>query len=138
MGHARVEEEIAAGAAAVWALVRDFGGIQRWNDGLTSCAADGDGVGAVRTIKMGDLTIRERLEKLDEANRSLSYSIVEGPVPAKNYLATIDLSAAGPNRTRVVWSSTFEPAGATDEQLVQLFEAIYRQGIAGLRKAAGG
>lgn len=135
MGRARVEEEIAASAADVWALVRDFGGIARWNDGLTSCETEGEGIGAVRTIKLGDVTIRERFEKLDEAKRSLSYSLVDGPVPAKDYLATIEVGEAGPARTRVVWSSTFEPAGATDEQLTRLFEGIYQQGIAGLRKA---
>jgi hypothetical protein len=135
MGHARVEDEIAGSAAAVWNLVRDFGGIDRWNDGLTSCEVDGEGIGAVRTIKLGDVTIRERLEKLDEARRTLSYAIIEGPVPAKNYLATMELSESAPARTRIVWSSTFEPAGATEEQLAQLFEGIYRQGIEGLRKA---
>jgi Polyketide cyclase / dehydrase and lipid transport len=134
MGRARVEEEIAGSAADVWALVRDFGAIDRWNEGLTSCAVDGEGVGAVRTIKLGDVTIRERFEKIDEARKTLSYSIVEGPVPAKDYLATIEISASGPARTRIVWSSTFEPEGATDEQLQRMFESIYQQGIEGLRK----
>jgi hypothetical protein len=135
MGKARVEDEIAGKIDAVWALVRDFGGINRWNEGMTSCVLDGEGIGAVRTIKLGDLTIRERLEKLDEAKKTLCYAIIEAPVPATNYLATMELSESGPASTRIVWSSTFEPAGATEEQLVQLFETIYRQGIEGLRKA---
>ena len=135
MGKARVEDTIEAKVDAVWALVRDFGGIDRWNDGMQSCVLDGEGIGAVRTIQLGDFIIRERLEKLDEAKKTLSYAIIEAPVPATNYLATMELSESSPTSTRIVWSSTFEPAGATDEQLAQLFETIYRQGIEGLRKA---
>jgi hypothetical protein len=138
MGKARVEDEIAAKSSTVWALVRDFGGIKRWNDGLTSCVLDGEGIGAVRTIEIGDVTIRERLEKLDEAKKTLSYAIIEGPIPATNYLATMELSDSGPASTRIVWSSTFEPVGATEEQVAQLFETIYRQGIERLRKATAG
>jgi hypothetical protein len=50
----------------------------------------------------------------------------------------MELSDSGPASTRIVWSSTFEPVGATEEQVAQLFETIYRQGIERLRKATAG
>ena len=124
-----------AGADAVWDLVRDFGGVQRWNPTLSSSEVDRPGVGGVRTLKMGEVTIRERLEKLDEAARTMSYSIVEAPLPVSNYLATVELSALGPKRTQIVWSSTFEPGGMSDEQLKALFEGVYQQAIEGMRRA---
>ena len=135
MGQARVTEEIATGVDAVWDLVRDFGGVQRWNPTLSSSEIDRPGVGGVRTLKMGEVTIRERLEKLDEAAKTMTYSIVEAPLPVRNYLATVELSALGPQRTQVVWSSTFEPGGMTDEQLKALFEGVYQQAIEGMRRA---
>ena len=135
MGQARVVDEIAASPEALWALVRDFGGVQRWNPTLTSCVLDKPGIGGVRTLTMGEVTIRERLERLDEATKTLSYSIIEAPLPVRDYLATIAVSGSGPGRSRIVWSSTFEPGGMTDEQLTQLFEGIYRQAIEGLRRA---
>lgn len=135
MGQARVVDEIAASADALWALVRDFGGIQRWNPTLSSCELDKPGVGGIRTIKMGEVTVRERLEKIDEARKTLSYSIVEAPLPVRDYLSTIEIGEAGPTRSTIIWSSTFEPGGMTDEQLTQLFEGVYRQGIDGLRAA---
>lgn len=138
MGQARVEHEIAVSPEALWALVRDFGGIERWNPTLTSCELDVEGVGGVRTLTMGEVTIRERLEKRDDAARTLSYSIVEAPLPVRNYLATIAIASVGPKRSRIVWSSTFEPAGMTDEQLTQLFEGVYQQAIEGLRRALAG
>lgn len=135
MGQTRVEETIDAAPDAVWDLVRDFGGIQRWNPTLDSCELDRPGVGGVRTIKMGGSTVRERLETLDEERRTMSYSILEAPLPVRNYLATVELSPVGPNQTRVIWSSTFEPAGMSEDQLAQLFSGIYQAAIAGMRIA---
>ena len=135
MGQARVVDEIAASADALWELVRDFGGIQRWNPTLSSCELDKPGIGGVRTITMGEVTVRERLEKLDEGAKTLSYSIVEAPLPVRDYLATIEVAEAGPSRSRIVWRSTFEPGGMPDEQLTQLFDGVYRQAIDGLRAA---
>jgi hypothetical protein len=135
MGQARVEDEIAVSADVLWELLRDFGGVQRWNPTLRSCELDKPGIGGVRTIKMGEVTVREQLEKLDDGAKALSYSIVEAPVPVRNYLATIEVAEAGPSRSRIVWSSTFEPVGMTDEQATQLFDGIYRQAIDGLRAA---
>lgn len=133
-----VEDTIAASPAAVWELARDFGGVQRWSPEVTSCTVDGDGIGAVRTILMQGMTICERLESLDEGARKLSYSIVEGPLPLKNYLATIEVSAATGGHAAIRWSSSFEANGMTDEQAVQLVEMVYRQGIAGFKKALAG
>ena len=65
----------------------------------------------------------------------MSYSILETPLPVRNYLATVELAAVGPNHTRVVWSSTFEPAGMSEDQLAQLFTGIYQAAIAGMRQA---
>ena len=45
MGQARVVDEIATSADSLWDLVRDFGGIQRWNPTLSSCELDAPGVG---------------------------------------------------------------------------------------------
>jgi hypothetical protein len=135
MGQTRVEETIDAAPDAVWDLVRDFGGIQRWNPTLDSCELDRPGVGGVRTLKMGGSIVRERLETLDEKRRTMSYSILEAPLPVRNYLATVELTAVGPNQTRVVWSSTFEPAGMSEDQLAQLFTGIYQAAIAGMRLA---
>ena len=135
MAQVRVEDVIAAAPAAVWEIAADFGGIKRWTPSIGSCTLEGEGVGAVRRIEMNGMTIRERLEKLDEAARSLSYSIVEGPLPFRDYLATIEIHDGSGGGTRIVWYSTFEAAGMPDEQAQQMVEMIYRQGIAGMRKA---
>ncbi len=129
MTNARVEGTIAADADSVFAVFADFGGLMRWSPGLTGCELEGSGVGAVRTLHMGDMVIRERLEECDAAARRLRYAIIEGPVPVRDYLATVVVSDAGSGRARIDWSSSFEADAATAEPMKQLFESIYQQGI---------
>jgi hypothetical protein len=114
----------------------DFGGLRAWNPQIESCEVDGEGVGAVRTFSMTGLTIKERLEALDESARTFSYSIIEGPLPATDYLATVEIGDAGAGQTRILWTSDFVPAGASEADLVALFEGIYRGGIKAVAKMA--
>ncbi len=135
MSNVRVEEEISADSTAVWNLMSDFGGLCSWNPGIETCDLDGEGVGAVRTIGMGGISLKERLESLDGDAKTYSYSIVEGPIPATGYVATVVISDAGAGKTRVEWSCEFEPNGAPEADLIQLFEGIYRGGIQAVEKA---
>ena len=138
MASVKVDDRIEASADAVWELVGDFGGVQRFAAGIESCTVEGEGVGAVRTLKMpGGISLQERLETLDPAARTLQYSILPGaPLPLGDYLATIRLSEDG-DACAICWSSTFEPKGAPEEQAAALVQGIYTAGIAGLKKALG-
>ncbi len=40
----------------------------------------------------------------------------------------------GPNGSKVEWSGTFTPHGATDDDTAQLFRGIYEDGLAELAK----
>jgi Polyketide cyclase / dehydrase and lipid transport len=140
MAKVEVSESIAAPAAKVWGLVRDFGGIAKWaGPMLQSVAVEGAGIGAVRRAGLpGGLSLAERLEALDDKGRSLSYAIVEkSPIPVKSYLSTMRVVETGPNACRLDWSSTFEPDGATEEQAQNMIRGVYTNGIAGIRKALG-
>jgi hypothetical protein len=135
MARVEVRDEIDTDINRVWDLVADFGGVNRISPDIQSCEVEGDGVGAVRTINTNGILIQERLERLDEESRTFSYSMLEGPIPFKNYLATVTLREAGPRRTAIQWAGSFEPAGIPEEQLKQLVEGIYRQLIAGIKGA---
>jgi carbon monoxide dehydrogenase subunit G len=136
MASVKVSERIEASADAVWDLFRDFGGIQRFSKEIQSCTVEGQGVGAVRTLTMGALSLQERLEAFDDPGRRLQYSIIAGPLPLADYLATIQVSEEG-DAARVDWSSSFEPKGITEAQAQGMVEGIYRSGLKGIRKALG-
>lgn len=140
MASVEVSEAVAAPAAAVWDLVRDFGGVRRWGGPmLQSCTVEGSGIGALRRFGLpGGATLVERLEAFDDAGRTLSYAIVEkSPIPVKDYLSTIRVEEEGPGRCRVHWSSRFEPDGASEADTTKLIRGVYVGGIAGLRKLLG-
>jgi hypothetical protein len=97
------EIEIDASPDAVWAVAGDFGGIG-WMPGIESVTVDGDD----RTISASGMTIVERLVRRDDDARTISYSIVDGPVPIESHEATIAVLAAG-DGSRVSYSVTTEP-----------------------------
>ncbi len=80
--------------------------------------------------------MKERLEAFDPADRRLQYSILEGPLPVKNYLATVAVRSEG-SATIVDWSSEFEAAGLEDAQVVSILEGVYESGLSGIRSALG-
>ena len=137
MAHVHVEGEIDAPVETVWGLVGDFGGLVA---ALGAPAElEGEGIGTLRTIKFGSNMVVERLEELDEAKKRISYSIIEaGPLPVQQYLATMQLAAAGDAKCTLTWSSDFEPAGASEEDAVTAVRGIYDGGIRGLRRHFAG
>jgi carbon monoxide dehydrogenase subunit G len=133
----KVSERVEAPADQVWALFRDFGGVQKFSAGIEKVEVTGSGIGAVRTLSLpGGLSLQERLEAFDDRGRRLQYAIVAGPIPVTGYLATIEVKDEG-KACRVDWSSHFEPKGISDDQGRAMIEGVYKGGIAGVRKALG-
>jgi carbon monoxide dehydrogenase subunit G len=92
-------------ADAVWPLVGDFGGLT-WMPGVDACTVDGD----VRTVSMNGMDVQEKLVALDEEGRSITYSIIGGPVPLDEHESTITVTPDG-DGCRVEWSVSSSPDG---------------------------
>jgi len=138
MESVKVSDRVEASADAVWALFRDFGGIQRFSAGIEKVEVTGSGIGAVRTIHVpGGVQLQERLEAFDDRGRRLQYAIVGGPIPVTGYLATIEVKDEGAKACRIDWSSQFESKGISDDQARAMIEGVYKGGIAGVKKALG-
>ena len=135
MASAREEGELGAGIDEVWKLVGDFGGFVEAMG--IPVELTGDGVGSTRTIAMGPSPTIERLETLDNENKRLQYSLLQGPLPVENYLSTMQLSPIDSGRTRIEWSSEFDPAGMPEADAIEAIRGIYKGGIAGLQARFG-
>ena len=137
MAEVQVTEEVKASADRVWELVRDFGDIAKWaGAGIQSCEVEGEGVGAIRTLGVGaGAPIRERLESHDDEKRSFQYSILDGPLPVADYLATFQVNETGPDRCKIEWGSRFEPAGLPEEQVQGILRGVYEGGIRAIKSA---
>ena len=132
----KVTDTIKAPIADVWKLVEDFGGLDKIMDAVETCETEGEGIGMLRKIPMGGSAVVERLEECDAGKHRLAYSIIEGPLPFKDYYAVIELASEGGD-TRIDWTGTFEPAGVTEDQAKQMVNGIYSGGIKGFKSALG-
>lgn len=127
----------AASPDQLWALVADFGSLDQIMDGIDSCDMEGDGVGAKRTMVMGGgPPVIESLDVLDAEAMTLTYSILEAPLPFKDYSATMVVAPEGEGCS-LTWTGTFEADGVPAEKAEGLAGGIYDGGIAGYRSALG-
>lgn len=133
----KVTRDIAAPANHVWQTVRDFAGITKFLPMFELVGTCENKVGALRTLKQGDAIFVERLEALDEANRLQRYTIIEAPVPMKNYLGEISVQDLGNNRCAITWSSTFTVEGAPESEVVNMVTGLYNAGIDQIEKLHG-
>jgi hypothetical protein len=132
MAEVRSDAEIKATPEAVWKLVGDFGGFVEALGGAVEL--EGEGIGTLRKMAFGSDTVVERLDECDADAMRLRYSIIEaGPLPVRDYQATMQLTPAA-DGCALAWSSTFEPAGVSEEDAVKAVQRIYKGGIAGLQR----
>ena len=106
---ASVDRTIAVPLYRAWSLLSDFTGSPSPVFPVTvheKGDADYNGVGTVRTIKLGPFSVMERLEAV-EPNRSYMYCILAG-APIKQYLGKFEFSAAD-GATRIRWHADFKP-----------------------------
>jgi len=131
MATASASIDIPASADQVWQLIGGFDTLPDWLPFIPhSELSEG---GRVRSLQTSDgAVVVERLELFDNAAKTYSYSILQAPFPAKDYLATLSVEARGEG-ARVTWSGKFEPVGVSDEEVVTLFTGIYEGGLKALR-----
>src|SRR2546423_4617171 len=102
-------------AERVWAEIRHFGSYTHWVESVDETVIEegrpGDAVGAVRSVRMGDTRIRQRLLAHSDLSRSYTYEFCE-PLrfPAlRDYQATLRISPiTDGDMAFVEWMATFD------------------------------
>lgn len=102
MASIRREIEIAAGPDDVWDAVRDFGALhERLVRGFV---VDTRMEGNDRIVTFaGGFEQREPLVSIDDESRRLVYSVVDSPLGATHYNASVQVFADGAAGSRVEW-----------------------------------
>lgn len=138
---------IKADPAKVWALVKDFGNLQKWHPSIASTKLEKKGADTFRTLtlKSGG-TVVEKLRSIDEEDMKIKYEIVTSGLPLTDFNSFIVVTkGANPGEANVQWLGRFYrlyklnppiPAGQDDETALKAINEIFDTGLAGLQKAA--
>ncbi|MFD0068632.1 SRPBCC family protein [Streptomyces sp. NPDC056637] len=135
MASTSVSRIVPASPDKVWNLIGGFDTLPDWLPYIPeSTLLEG---GRVRRLKNpeGEVII-ERLVDFNETERHYSYAILQAPFPVNGYVSTIRVHTV-PGRddvTEVQWSGRFNPDNATDDEVVDLFNGIYTDGLDALNQ----
>jgi hypothetical protein len=127
MAEVHVSKEVATPPSELWEHIGDFLAMDRWMAGVPPMESENDGT--VRRVGAGENAVVEEL--VEQGERWYTYRIVQGPLPVKDYVATLSVAPSG-GGSLVEWKSTFEPNGVPEEQAVAIVQGIYTVGLSGL------
>ena len=118
---------INAGLDDVWGYAGDFCAIATWHPAVETCEiTDEDGT-TYRILTLGDgAQLKERHD--GATDNGYSYTIIEGPLPVKEYSSTFE-AVGDAMSTTINWSSTFMSEGATDDEAKAVINGIYDGGL---------
>ena len=147
----KIEETISISAPVdkVWKTAGQFGEIAAWHPDVSkSSATKGNEPGSVRELTLEKGVIKESLDEFDEAAHSYSYRM-DGEnldaLPVSSYSSTMTVEADGEG-SKVSWIGRFyrgdtsnePPENLNDESAIAAMTAIYKNGLAGLKKTVEG
>ncbi|CAN7257324.1 SRPBCC family protein [Rhizobium sp. LjRoot30] len=145
MARVFVSSVIDAPAAKVWERVRDFNALPRWHprirDSRIENGEPSDKIGCVRDFHLqnGD-RLREKLLGLSDYDMFCTYTILEGPMPLTNYIATLRLTPVSDgDRTFIEWTAEFDCAVEVETDLVNgIGTNVFQGGFDALKRHFGG
>jgi hypothetical protein len=125
----------------LWAVLRDFNGHDKYHPIVAESAIErgysSDKVGCVRrfTLKDGG-ELREQLLSLSDLEMTMSYCLLETPIPLFNYVAHVRLlPVTDGNRSFWRWEGNFTtPAGREQELADVVGNEVYVAGMEAVRR----
>ncbi|WP_062428835.1 SRPBCC family protein [Herbidospora daliensis] len=139
MASTTASADLDASPDRVWALMGGFGSLPDWLPSITSSELL-EGGRVRRVVTKDGVVIVERLQHFDDQARTYGYSAGELRLPVRDYRAVIAVLGVpgAPERSRVEWTGTFTPDGATEEEAVAVVHRVLSGGLDSLRRALDG
>lgn len=132
---AEVSHSIVLNASVedTWKVVGDVGNVHKWVPAIASTRMDGDV--RIATFADGGGEARERIVSHSDADRTYTYSYLEGPIPLDEYTSTLTVSPHhdGPGAF-VSWTATLQAA----PEVVASIDELYRTSLAELKEILEG
>ncbi len=129
---------------AVWDVIRDFNGHDRWHPAVSDSQIERglpvDKVGCVRRFHLADGSeLREQLLTLSDIDMAFTYCLLDTPVPLLNYVAHVRLTPVTDGDLCFwEWESRFDtPAGEEERLKTMVQRDIYEGGFRAVRAHLG-
>ena len=140
--------EIAAPPSQVWAMVKDFGGMQRWHPAVLASEGSGTNVGAERQIFFKGGSITDSLDEYNADAMNYTYRLEkENPevMPVSFYSATLTVKPLGA-ASFVEWTGRFyradtgnyPPENLNDEAAMNAMKTFFKMGLGALKQKVEG
>lgn len=117
-----VEKSLNHSAELVWGHVGEFGSLAEWHPQVPACELSEDGL--VRTIPVHPKSAVERMLPEKGGPMSYVYTVEEGPMPLKNYEATLGVRAEGDGSV-IYYKATCEADGIDPTILKSMLENFF-------------
>lgn len=128
MSNVTVVQPLNTTPAQAWSLIGDPATLASWHPAVADSRVEGD----TRTLTLGDGALcTERIVSHDDRTMRYRYTIVDAPLPLKDYTATVEVVATE-NGAEARWSADFEPLGPVDE-VEALVRGLYASGLEAAR-----
>lgn len=144
MARVFVSTVLPAAVASVWPWLRNFDGLPGWAPFVRASHIEGgrppDQPGCVRRIELTDgAVIRERLLALSDYDFSLSYAILDSPMPVQDYVATVALApVTDRDHSFCSWEADFACHPDDEARLIRhIGREVFAAGLAGLARRLG-
>ena len=122
--------EIKAAPAVVWDKIGGWCAIKDWHPVVTGCDDSKKGL-RVLTLKDGAKIVEKLLKT---GKNSYSYAIIDGPLPVKNYTATLTAKPDSLGTTDLTWTARFDAKGKTDAEAAAAITGVFEAGLKNIKE----
>jgi len=114
------KQTINGSADKIWEILRTFDKVETYNSMVTKTELDGQGVGSQRVCTAmspdgSEMKLVEKLDYLNDDEKTMKISIVDVPMPLNNCVVTMKVGALEDNKTELEFESIFETKDGMEE-----------------------
>lgn len=114
-------------ADKLWDLVEFHKPSENIMPPIESSKLTGKGVGAIKLNNLkGGGEIVLQLVYIDPNSKAFNYVIRTSPLPLQNYVGKVRVEDLGNNRSKLTWSSVFEPKGVEEAKANEIVDGFYK------------
>lgn len=130
------ENLVPSSSSCVWEKLISFGGTEKFvPEIIEKVVVEGDGVGAIRTIKLkGEGEIIEKLTEIDGEYRIMKFIILSTPMPVLNYEGIFKVETNGETSCMVYFESVYDVSAENKKEMKHIIKGFQETFISNLHK----